>query len=131
MVLIYLIVNAISYIGFSLWCLFKTNSTAESIGIGFLNNSGKTEYLSVYTGLEMGFGVFLALTAYFPKLRMAGLLFCVCIYAGLMIVRPAAALYYGNVSKITYILGVVEYVFGIWGIIILAMKMRESSTELF
>jgi hypothetical protein len=131
MVLIYLIVNAISYIGFSLWCLFKPNTTAESLGFGFLNNSGKAEYLSVYTGLEMGFGIFLALSAYYPKLRMAGLLFCVCIYAGLMIVRPIAALCYGNVSKITYIIGAVEYVFGIWGIIILVMKMKESSAELF
>ncbi|MES2514938.1 MAG: hypothetical protein V4580_12370 [Bacteroidota bacterium] len=128
---LYLIVNAISYIGFALWCLFKSTTTAESLGLGFLNNSGKVEYLSVYTGLELGFGIFLALTAYFPKLSLAGLLFCVCIYGGLMIMRPAAALYLVQVSKITYILGAVEYIFGIWGIIILTLKMRETSGELF
>jgi hypothetical protein len=128
---IYLIANAIAYIGFSLWCLFKSTTTAESLGLSFLNNSGKTEYLSVYTGLELGFGIFLALTAYFPKLQLAGLLFCVCIYGGLMIIRPAAALYYGNVSKITYFVGAVEYAFGIWGIIILAMKLKENSADLF
>jgi hypothetical protein len=119
MVHIYLIINAISYLAFSLWCLFKPAATARSIGYSFLNNSGRVEFLSVYTGLELGFTVFLALCAVYPAYEMAGLLFCVSIYGGLMIIRPISAIAYGNIYKMTWVLGTMEYILGIWGIILL------------
>ncbi len=125
MLKIYLIVNAISYILFSLWCVIKANSTAKNLGYSFLNNSGKIEYLSVYTGIEMGFGVFLILCAFCPDLQLAGLLFCVCIYGGLMIVRPISLMHYKNAEKITYLLLITEYLFGIWGIMILCGLCRD------
>ena len=119
MIQIYLIINTISYLLFSLWCLFKLAATAQSLGYSFSNNSGRVEFLSVYTGLELGFTVFLALCALYPVYEMAGLLFCVSIYGGLMILRPISAIAYGNISKITWVLGITEYIFGIWGIILL------------
>jgi len=119
MVKVYLLINAGFYLMFSLWCLFNPKGTATFQGYDFLNNSGKTEYLSVYAGLEFGFSVFLALSAFLPSARLAGLIFCVCIYGGLMIVRPIAAIVYGNVDKATYLIGSLEYVLGIVGIILL------------
>jgi hypothetical protein len=119
MIQTYLIINAISYLVFTLWCLFKPSATAGSLGYSFLNNSGRVEFLSVYTGLELGFTVFLFLCALYPAFEMAGLLFCVSIYGGLMVVRPISSIAYGSVSKITWVVGVMEYILGIWGIILL------------
>lgn len=119
MIQLYLIVNSIAYLIFTLWCLFKPAGTASSLGYSFLNNSGRVEFLSVYTGLELGFTAFLALCAMHPDYEMAGLLFCVSIYGGLMIVRPIASIAYGKVSRITWVLGITEYIFGIWGIMLL------------
>ena len=125
MIQIYLIVNAFFYLLFAVWCIFKPTDTATFLGYNFLNNSGKVEYLSIYTGLELGFTAFLALCAFYPGIRLAGLIFCVCTYAAIMIVRPACALYYGNVSKVTYMVGGLEYVLGIWGIILLIGELKK------
>jgi hypothetical protein len=119
MIQTYLIINAISYLLFSLWCLCKPVATAQALGYSFLNNSGRVEFLSVYTGLELGFTIFLALCAQYPAYEMAGLLFCVSIYGGLMIVRPISAITYGRIHKMTWVLGAMEYSLGIWGIILL------------
>jgi hypothetical protein len=131
MVQLYLYLNAFSYLLFAVWCLVKPAGTANGLGYSFLNNTGKVEYLSLYTGLELGFAAFLAFSAYFPSLRTAGLLWCVCIYIGLMIVRPAAAAYYGDVNKMTYFVGAMEYALGIWGIVILVMGLRNGSIQLY
>lgn len=125
MIQVYLLINAVSYLGFSLWCLFKTDTTSKSLGYHFLENSGKVEYLSVYTGMELGFAVFFTVSAFYPALRLGGLLFAACIYGGLMILRPISAVHYGNVSKMTYIIGAMEWVLGIWGIILLIMELKK------
>ncbi len=122
---IYLLINALFYLLFTVWCLIKPEDTAGFLGYSFLNNSGKAEYLSIYTGLELGFTVFLALCAFYPNIRLAGLIFCVCIYVGVMIVRPASALYYGNISQVTYMVGGLEYALGIWGIILLINEIKK------
>lgn len=127
MIQIYLLINAASYLGFSLWCLFKPDTTAKALGYHFLNNSGKVEYLSVYTGMELGFAVFFTVSAFHPAFRLGGLLFASCLYMGLMILRPISALHYGNVSKITYMVGTLEWVLGIWGIILLVMELRKTA----
>lgn len=125
MIQIYLFINAFSYLGFSLWCLIKAETTAKALGYNFSNNSGKVEYISVYTGMELGFAVFFALCAFYPGLRLAGLLFAVCIYLGLMLLRTITAIHYGNVSKTTYMIGGLEYALGIWGIILLIMELKK------
>lgn len=122
---LYLLLNALSYLVFSLWCLIKPGDTAKALGYDFLNNSGKVEYSSVYTGMELGFTAFFAICAFFPGLRLAGLVFAACLYTGLMILRPISSLHYGNISKMTYIIGGLEYALGIWGIILLVMELKK------
>jgi len=125
MIQIYLLINAASYLGFSLWCLFRTDTAAKALGYHFLDHSGRVEYLSVYTGMEFGFAVFFAVSAFFPAFRMGGLLFASCLYLGLMVLRPVSAMHYGNVSKITYMIGALEWALGIWGIILLVTELKK------
>lgn len=125
MIPIYLLINAASYLGFSLWCLFRTDSTSKALGYHFLNNGGKVEYLSVYTGMELGFAVFFAVASFYPALRLGGLVFAVCLYLGLMVLRPISIAHYGHVPKTTYIIGALEWALGIWGIILLVMELKK------
>jgi hypothetical protein len=121
----YLIVNSISYLVFALWCLFKPADTAQGLGYSFLNNGGKTEYMTVYGGMELGFCAFFALSAFYPKLMEAGLIFAVCLYLGLMLVRTITIINIGEVPKIIYIVGGLEYALGIWGAILLYIQLRK------
>jgi hypothetical protein len=75
--------------------------------------------------MELGFAVFFAVSAFYPSLRLGGLLFATCLYLGLMILRPISALHYGNVSKMTFIIGALEWALGIWGIILLMMELKK------
>jgi hypothetical protein len=115
----YLIINAISYLVFSLWCLLKPADTAQNLGYSFLNNGGKTEYMAVYVGMELGFCAFFTLCALYPKYAETGLIFAVCLYLGLMLVRTITALKLGDIPTIIYVVGALEYIFGIWGVILL------------
>ncbi len=119
MLQIYLLLNSALYVLLALWCLIKPTETANYLGYKFLNGSGKIEYLTVYVGLEMGFAVFLAIAAFMPEIKFSGLMFCVCIYLGSMLIRTGSVLFFGNVSKVTYMVGGLEYLLGIWGVVLL------------
>lgn len=122
---IYLLVNAFLYLLFTVWCLIKNETSAHFLGYGFLNNTGKVEYLTIYTGLQLGFTVFLSIAAFKEEMRFTALLFLVCLYLGIMITRTSTALYFGHLDKATYYVGGLEYVLGIWGVIILFLKTRS------
>ena len=127
MIKFYLLFNSVLYIAFSLWCLIKPNETAKFLGYGFQNNSGKIEYLTIYVGLELGFAVFFAVSALYPSVRLAGLIFCVCIYTGAMVIRTGSTFLYGNASKVTYMIGGLEYTLGIIGIALLVNELRKET----
>lgn len=125
MVKIYLLLNSFLYLLLSALCLLKPGISANFLGYSFLNNSGKVEYATIYIGLEFGFALFLGISAFYLNMALAGLIFCVCIYSGAMITRTSFALYYGNISKVTYMVGGLEYILGICGIILLLRELKE------
>ncbi len=122
---IYLVVNAILYFVFGIWCLIKMLGTSQFLGYSFLNNTGRVEYLTLYTGLQLGFAVFLAICSFNESMKLTGLIFCVCLYLGIILTRTTSALYYGNVLKATYMVGALEYSLAIWGIIILIQQLKK------
>ena len=105
---VYLVVNAIAYLGFSLWCTVATDTTSRSIGFRFLNGSGRSEYITVYGGLELGMAVFFALTAFRPELRMAGLLFALCTYAALAVFRLGTLVTVEDVGRFPWVMFAIE-----------------------
>lgn len=122
---IYLLVNAILYLIFAAWCLVKMMGTSQFLGYTFLNNTGRVEYLTLYTGLQLGFAVFLVICARYEDMKLTGIIFCVCLYIGIIITRTISALYYSNVLKATYMVGALEYTLAIWGIIILIQQFKK------
>ena len=124
MISFYLNLNAFLYFLFSIWCFIKFSGTSRFLGYDFLNNSGRIEYFTIYGGLQMGFAIFLVISGYFQSLRLSGLLFCVAIYICIIITRTASALYYGNLTKATYLVGALEYSLAIWGSILLFNHLK-------
>lgn len=122
---IYLAVNALLYLVFAVWCLIKMNSTSHFLGYSFNNNSGRTEYLTIYTGLQIGFAVFLMYCAIKPEMALAGLIFCVCLYICIILTRTISAFYFGAPEKATYIVGTLEYVLAGWGTILLCQQLKN------
>ena len=109
---IYLWINAVAYAGFSAWCTLFPQQTATGIGFTFASPSAKSEYITVYGGLEAGLAVFFLLGALRPELRPAVLLFSVCLYTGLVVFRCGTILMIGDLSKLIYALFALEALLG-------------------
>jgi len=101
MVAAYLWINAAIYLLFSLWCTFRPTQTAAASGFLALDNSGRSEYLVVYGGLQLGLAAFFALLAVTPDLHRLGLLFSLAIYVAIVAYRVVTVIVYRPVSSVT------------------------------
>jgi hypothetical protein len=119
MIALYLYINTFLYLLLAVWCIVKFEGTSSFLGFSFSNNSGKVEYLTIYTGLQAGLALFLGFSGYYESLNIAGLVLCVAMYGCIVVTRTTTAIYYGNLTKATYMVGGLEYVLGIWGVVLL------------
>ncbi|MGE0190861.1 MAG: hypothetical protein AB7T63_02360 [Planctomycetota bacterium] len=87
MITVWLAFNALMYLGLAAWCTLLPDRTAEAIGFAFAKPGARSEYITVYGGMEAGLGVFFALAAWVPAWRETGLLLGLCLYAGLALWR--------------------------------------------
>ncbi len=121
----YLLVNAALYAIFAIWCTLLPTKTASFLGLGLPSASGRSEYITVYGGLEFGVAAFLALAALRPGLQHAGILFCVCFYSGLVLWRAGTFLAIPGIGKATIGFAVSELILGILAWVIF-LKMPAS-----
>lgn len=119
----YLFLNAALYVLFALWCAVSPDKTASAVGFTFRSGSGKSEFIAVYGGMELGFAVFFALTALSPALRPAGILFSLCFYGGIVLFRLYSFTTVTGIERPTYILASLEAILLIAAII---LKLRAT-----
>lgn len=115
----YLWINCVLYAFFALYCLAKPTATAAFSGLSFLSTSGRAEYFAVYVGMEAGWAVFYALCALQEELMYAGVVFSVCIYAGIVLFRWISIIQKGSTSKNSYIIAGLEILLLAWAIVLL------------
>lgn len=104
----YLLVNAVLYILFAVWCTLAPEKTASFLGLTFRSGSGKSEFITVYGGLEFGVAVFFLVAALRPEFRSAGLLFAILFYGGLVLWRIPTLLVIAGVERQTYLFAAAE-----------------------
>jgi hypothetical protein len=117
----YLFINAVLYVAFALWCTVMPEKTAAALGLAFRSGSGKSEYITVYGGLEFGVAMFFLAAALKPELRSAGLLFAVLFYGGLVLWRIPTLLLVSGVRPTTYGFAAAEAALLVWGMVIWLM----------
>lgn len=101
----YLLFNGVLYILFALWCTIAPAKTANFLGLDFRSGSGKSEYITVYGGLEFGLGLFFLAAALKPELTQTGLLFSLMFYGSLAAWRIYTFLTVPGILKPTYFFG--------------------------
>ncbi|MES2636324.1 MAG: DUF4345 domain-containing protein [Pseudomonadota bacterium] len=100
--------NAIIYFIFAIWCTFKRKDTAVASGYLQLNNSGWSEYLVIYGGLQIGLGLiftYMALNTIFYKI---GLVFAVLLYIPIVLYRVITIFKFRSVKRLTLVIGFME-----------------------
>jgi hypothetical protein len=101
MIAAYLWINAAMYAVFSLWCALRLDGTAQNLGYLTLSNSGRSEYSTVYGGLQWGLGLVFAWLAFKPELHRTGLLVALALYAPIVLHRSISLLRFGPVEALT------------------------------
>jgi hypothetical protein len=119
MMAIYLWINALLYALFAAWTTLSPLKTSSSMGFEALSNSGRSEYLVVYGGIELGFALFFALTALNAQWQRLGLVFAVCLYAPIVLYRLVTVWKFWPVKALTLQVGVLEVVLLVVGLLLL------------
>jgi hypothetical protein len=115
---IYFLINAVLYLGLALWCTVKHASTASGSGYVGLNNSGHSEYLTIYGGLQLGLAAIFGFLAFNPDYYRAGLAASLMLYAPIAVYRGVTLLVYKPVGVVTLGTAVLEGVLLVAAIIL-------------
>lgn len=101
MTVAYLWFNAAMYIAFGLLCTLKHGKTTRAQGFLTLDNNGRCEYLVIYGGMELGFAAFYLACAMNTQFQGAGILFSLCVYAGIVTYRLTTLALFSNINTMT------------------------------
>lgn len=113
MIRAYLLANAVLYVLFAAWCTLAPEKTASAIGLKLESPSGRSEFITVYGGLEMGLAVFFALAGLKPAMHEAGLLFALCLYGAITIWRVPTLVAFRGIGPLTFATAGLELVLAI------------------
>lgn len=116
----YLWLNAVMYLGLALWCALRPTETARALGYGELSAAGRTEFLTIYAGLELGLAAIYACLAWYELLWPLGLLFSVFLYGGIVVFRLFGLRRYRPDSAVIRKLAVGEVAFLLIPLVLLA-----------
>jgi hypothetical protein len=125
----YLIINAVLYALFVLWCTFGKAHTARASGYETLSRDGWVEYLVIYGGLQLGLAAFYAYTAFNPQYHRIALMFSLFIYSTIVIYRLGAMMVYWPVGKVTMAVAALEVALLI-GAIVVFIKSGDAAIML-
>jgi hypothetical protein len=114
MIRAHLLVNALLYFVLAAWCTLAPQKTSAAIGFGLLRNSARSEYLVVYGGLELGLALFYLLAGLDASLWKAGILFSLCLYAGLALYRLGTILFLRDLGTFPYVMFGIEASMLLW-----------------
>lgn len=104
----YLYLNAVLYAVFAIWCTWRWQSTAQSLGYVGLNDSGRSEYLVIYGGLQWGLAVLFWLLAHRSEFHALGLWVSLGIYVPIVIYRWVSIMVWRDVSGLTLAVALME-----------------------
>lgn len=112
----YLFFNAGIYLLLAIWCIALPDKTSTAVGFQLIAGSGRSEYLAVYGGLQIGLAIFYALCALKPELRLFGIIFSCCLYVPLFSCRVISLLRFEQIGHVTYITAALELVLTSWAL---------------
>ncbi len=98
---LYLYVNAALYLLFAIWCTFGMARTAPAMGFTVLASGGRSEYLAIYGGLQLGLAVGFGLLARNASWHEEGILFALVLYAPIVAFRMFSLIRFWPVGGVT------------------------------
>ena len=107
---IFLAAVGLLYAGLAIYCVVAPSRAADTVGLEMKGGSGRSEFLTVYGGLEMGMALFFLFAAWRPEHARSGVLACLVIHLCLVAFRSASFAMFDGITTSTYKLAVGEWV---------------------
>jgi hypothetical protein len=104
----YLYLNSALYIVFAIWMTLSPWRTATAMGFEQLAASGRSEYLVIYGGLQLGLAAFFGFAASSASMHRTGLLFALCLYAPIVLYRVITVWRFWPVKGLTLTVAALE-----------------------
>ncbi len=115
---IYLTVIGLLYLGLALWCTLSPATTSRKVGFEMIGGSGRSEFMTVYGGLEFGLALVFLLPWVNRDWTGFALASCLLIHGALVIFRTASFVRYSEFESLTRNLAIGEWVILIAGLVI-------------
>ncbi len=128
MVAAYLYFNAALYVVFAAWCTIAARKTATNLGFESLSNSGRSEYLVVYGGLQLGLALAFGYCALNPGMQRTGVLFALAVYAPIVAYRVCTVIAFRPVQTTTIAVGILEGLMLGFAAFLYVTRMRGSAS---
>jgi len=124
---IYLLLTGLTYLGLAIWCTVAPESTSRKVGFSLNGDSGASEFMTVYGGLEFGLALILLLPFVRPEMESFSLLSCLLIHGSLVLFRGASLMIYRDFGSFTGRLAVCEWVILLAGLAVYGLSLRNSA----
>ena len=118
MAALYFYLNAVLYVVLAAICTIRPSQTAAGIGFTELNKSGRSEYLVVYGGLQLGLGLFYFLLGRDPAYARVGILFSLLLYTPMVAYRMVSLWLHRPTSPVTLGTAALEILLLLWAFIL-------------
>ena len=112
MIRAYLLLNALLYAAFAVWCTLAPEKTATNIGYEIRSGSGRSEYLTVYGGLQLGMAVYFLIAGLRSGYQSGGLLFALCLYTTIIAFRLFTFATVAGIGQLTFVVAGLELLLG-------------------
>ena len=119
---IYLAVGGFVTIGFGLAYLVRSRLMARMVGMELRNAPARADYRSIYGGAQIAIGLFFCLAAWNASWRFAGLTALTLFAFGFGTTRLASLAYERVGRDFQWLVGALEIVAGIVGVVLLVLR---------
>jgi hypothetical protein len=107
---IFLTCVGLMYVLLALWCTLSPATTSNKVGFERLGGSGRSEFLVIYGGLELGLALVFLMPWYNRSFTEASIWACVLVHGCLVIFRTISYFLYSDISAMTHRLAIGEWV---------------------
>jgi hypothetical protein len=114
---ILLTVVGAAYLGLAIWCVANPEGTAKAVGFRLEGGSGKSEYLTVYGGLQLALGLLFLQVWFRPAKTSAMVELCLVVHACLVLARGFSLLTVPGIASLTKGLAAGEWAILIWSLV--------------
>ena len=100
------------YLLSALWCVFQIDAAAGFLGLGLNSGLARSEFFSVYGGLQAGLGIAMLLCSFAPRYLEAALFFS-AVFSGVLAIFRLISFFIFGWADAAFIMLVIEAVIAI------------------